>query len=141
MRRDYIRLLKNGYRKRSKKNAMWKEHPVTVAEHHSAIVSQNEYGVLIDLKLCADAMWNNLVEPETRNDKQYYDSQKYRYMVWSDLEALLVGVVEERGGKLDLTLIGYGFQEEVTRDTAIQLAAESHSIWSRSSLDPMPDSV
>jgi hypothetical protein len=121
-----MRLLKNGYRKRGTVNAMWREHPVTVAEHHSAIVSQNEYGVLIDLQLCADAMWNNLLEPEIRNDKRYYDNQKYRYMVWSDLEALLVGVVEKRGGKLNLTLIGYGFQEEVTIDNAVKVAAESH---------------
>lgn len=136
-----MRLLNNGYRKRGTANTMWKEHPVTVAQNHSAIVSQNEYGVLIDLQLCADAMWNNLLEPETRNDKRYYDNQKYRYMVWSDLEALLVGIVEQQDDHLKLTLMGYGFQEEVTIDNAIQVAAESHLSWSRSSLDPMPDLV
>lgn len=44
---------------------MWKEHPLKIARDHSAIVAENEYGVLIDLTLCADALWNNLRRPET----------------------------------------------------------------------------
>lgn len=131
-------IMKEGYRKRGKKNAMWNEHPVTVAQNHKAIVSQDEYGALIDLQLCAEAMWNNIREPETRNDRGYYDSKKYRYMVWSDLEALLVGVVEQQDDYLKLTLMGYGFQEEVTIGNAVKVAAEAHRTWSRSCLDPAP---
>jgi hypothetical protein len=120
---------------------MWKEHPVKVAQENSAIVAENQYGVLIDLTLCAEAMWNNLREPETRNDKHYYDSQKYRYMIWSSLESYLVGVVEEQDEGLELTLMGYGFKENVTLDKAIQIAAEEHSLWARGSLDPSPNTV
>lgn len=120
---------------------MWHEHPVKVAEDNSAIVSQNEYGVLIDLTLCADAMWNNLREPETRNDRYYYDGQKYRYMVWSSLESYLVGVIDEQDDRLELTLMGYGFQQPVTLDEAIQVAAEEHRYWAKGSLDPSPSGV
>lgn len=119
---------------------MWKEHPLKVAQDHSAIVAENEYGVLIDLTVCADAMWNNLREPETRNDRHHYDGQKYRYMIWSNLESYLVGVVKEQDDGLELTLMGYGFKENVNIDAAIQVAAESHKRWSGSSLDPSPDS-
>ena len=139
LRRDYMTMLKEGYQKRDKGQAMWKEHPLKVAQDHSAIVAENEYGVLIDLTLCADAMWNNLCEPETRRDRPYYDGQKYRYMVWSSLESYLVGVVEEQAQRLELTLMGYGFQEEVSLQTAIEIAAKSHKDWSRSSLDPIPN--
>jgi hypothetical protein len=59
-------------------------------------------------------------------------------MIWSDLECYLVGVVDERCGSLKLTLMGYGFTEEVTLDNAIEKAATSHQRWSRSSLDPCP---
>ena len=124
---------------RDKAKAMWKEHPLKVAQDHSAIISENEYGVLIDLTLCADAMWNNLREPETRRDRHYYDGQKYRYMVWSSLESYLVGVVEEQDDGLELTLMGYGFTEMVTLEKVIDIAAKSHQQWSRSSLDPIPN--
>ena len=120
---------------------MWKEHPLKVAQDHSAIVAENEYGVLIDLNLCADGMWNNLREPETRRDRYYYDGQKYRYMVWSSLESYLVGVVEERDDRLELTLMGYGFQQSVTLDAAIQVAAEELRYWARGSLAPSPKTV
>jgi len=120
---------------------MWKEHPLKVAQDHAAIVAEDEYGVLIDLALCAEAMWDNLREPEIRNDKHYYDSQKYRYMVWSNLESYLVGVLEEQGDGLKLTLMGYGFKENVALDTAIQVAAEEHRHWARGSLDPSPEAV
>lgn len=120
---------------------MWHEHPVKVAEDNSAIVSQNEYGVLIDLTLCADAMWNNLREPDTRKDQHYYDNTKYRYMIWSSLESYLVGVVQEQAQRLELTLMVYGFQQEVTLDAAIQVAAEEHRYWARGSLDPSPRGV
>jgi hypothetical protein len=120
---------------------MWKEHPLKVAQDHAAIVAENEYGVLLDLTVCADALWNNIRDPETRNDRHYYDSQKYLYMVWSDLERYLVGVVEEQGDGLQLTLMGYGFKEMVTLENAVEIAAKSHGQWSRSSLDPSPTSV
>lgn len=141
MRRDYMTKLKQGYQRRDKAQAMWKEHPVKVAQDHSAIVAENEYGVLIDLTLCAEAMWNNLREPETRNDKHYYDSQKYRYMIWSNLESYLVGVVEEQDDGLELTLMGYGLKENITLDAAIQIASEEHRQWARGSLDPSPQTV
>ena len=141
LRRDYMTMLKEGYQKPDKAKAMWKEHPVKVAQDHSAIVAENEYGVLIDLTLCADAMWNNLREPETRIDRHYYDGQKYRYMVWSSLESYLVGVVEEQDDRLELTLMGYGFQQSVTLDAAIKVAAEEHRDWARGSLDPSPKIV
>ena len=118
---------------------MWKEHPVKVAQDHSAIIAENEYGVLIDLTLCAEAMWNNLREPEIHNDKHYYDSQKYRYMIWSNLESYLVGVVEEQDSGSKLTLMGYRFKEIVTLEKVIEIAAKSHEQWSRSSLDPIPN--
>lgn len=120
---------------------MWKEHPLKVAQDHSAIVAENEYGVLIDLTLCADAMWNNLREPENRNDRHYYDNTTYRYMIWSSLESYLVGVIEEQAQRLELTLMGYGFQQSVTLDAAIQVAAEEHRYWARGSLDPSPRGV
>ena len=120
---------------RDKGQAMWKEHPLKVAHDHSAIVAENEYGVLIDLTLCADAMWNNLREPEIRNDKHYYDSDKYRYMVWSSLESYLVGVIEQRTEGFQLTLMGYDFQKEISLENAIKTAAKSHQDWSRSALD------
>jgi len=41
-------------------------------------------------------------------------------------------------GSLKLTLIGYGFTEEVTLGNAIETAALLHQQWSRSSLDPHP---
>lgn len=120
---------------RDKGQAMWKEHPLKVAQDHSAIVAENEYGVLIDLTLCADAMWNNLREPEIRNDKHYYDSDKYRYMVWSSLESYLVGVIEQRTEGFQLTLMGYDFQKEISLENAIKTVAKSHQDWSRSALD------
>ncbi|MCV2877209.1 hypothetical protein OE810_13230 [Rhodobacteraceae bacterium XHP0102] len=136
LRRDYMTMLKEGYQKRDKAKPMWKEHPIKVAQDHSAIVAENEYGVLIDLTLCADAMWNNLREPEIHNGRNYYDGQRYRYMVWSDLERYLVGVVEEQDNGLELTLMGYGFKEMVTLKNVIEIAVKSHEQWSRSSLDP-----
>ena len=131
-------MLEEGYQKRCKAKIMWKEHPLKIAQDHSAIIAENEYGVLIDLTLCADAMWNNLREPETRRDRHYYNGQKYRYMVWSGLESYLVAVIAEREHSLELTLMGYGFQEEVSLNTAIEIAAKSHERWSHSSLDPAP---
>lgn len=135
LRRDYMTMLKESYQKRDKAKTMWKEHPLKVAQDHSAIVAENEYGVLIDLTLCADAMWNNLREPETRRDRHYYDNTKYRYMIWSSLENYLIGVLEEREHSLELTLMGYGFQEAVALQNAIETAAKSHQSWSRSALD------
>ena len=118
---------------------MWKEHPVKVAHDHSAIVAENEYGVLIDMSLCVEAMWNNLHEPDTRNDRHYYDGQKYRYMIWSNIDWNIVGAVEEQDKVLTLTLMGYGFQFKVTFDNVIQVAVEEHSAWALGSLDPVPD--
>lgn len=120
---------------------MWKEHPLKVAQDHSAIVAENEFGVLIDLTLCADDMWNNLREPETCRDRHDYDGQKYRYMVLSSLESYLVGVIEEQDDRLELTLMGYGFKKSVTLDAAIQVAAQEHRYWARGSLDPSPKTV
>lgn len=116
-------------------------HPLGKAREMSAIVDEDKYNLLIDLTLSAKAMWNNLREPEPRNDRHYYDSQKYRYMIWSSLESYLVGVVEEQDNGLELTLMGYGFKEMVTLENVIEIAATSHEQWSRSSLDPSPTSV
>jgi hypothetical protein len=141
LRRDYMTMLKESYQKRDKAKTMWKEHPLKVAQDHSAIVAENEYGALIDLTMCADAMWNNLREPEIHKDRHHYDGQKYRYMVWSSLESYLVGVIEEQDDRLELTLMGYGFHEEVSLHDATAIAAKSHKDWSRSSLDPSPSNI
>ena len=118
---------------------MWKEHPVKVAQDHSAIVAEDEYGVLIDLTLCAEAMWNNLREPQIDKSRHFFDSQKYRYIVWSKLQSYFAGVVEGPDEQLRLTLIGTGFQHAVTLESVIQVAAEEDAHWINASLDPMPE--
>lgn len=120
---------------------MWKEHPLKIARDHSAIVAENEYGVLIDLTLCADAMWNNIREPETCKDKHYYDSQTYRYIVWSSISSDLVGVVAKLETGFKLTLVGFGFEEKVSLENVIKIAAEEYQYWIRGSLDPSPNEV
>ena len=110
---------------------MWKKHPVEVADKKSAIVLQNHYGVLIDLHLTSRAMWNNTLEPQYRTDKLFYDTQKYRYMVWSEIAFRLIAVVEERDNKLWLTWFQPWTETEVALENVIEVAVTK---WGKSGI-------
>ena len=102
MRRDHMIMLKEAYKRRDSKKRMWKELPVKVAEGKSAIVVRNAYGALIDLHLAGEALWDNIVD-QPNHAKPFYDTQKYRYMVWSEMAFNMIAVVTEDDGRLMLS--------------------------------------
>lgn len=101
--------------------------PVKIAEEKSAIVVQNAYGALIDLRLAGEALWGNLLEPQD-DQEPFYDTQKYRYMVWSEMAFNMIAVVTEDDGQLMLTFMQPWDVTEVTFENVIQVAAER---WGR----------
>ena len=110
---------------------MWKKHPVEVADKASAIVLQNHYGILIDLHLASRAMLNNALEPQYSANKPFYDTQKYRYMVWSDIAFRLIAVVKERDDKLWLTWFQPWTETEVALENVIEVAVTK---WGKSGI-------
>ena len=136
MRRDFMTMLKDAYKQRGRTNPMWKELPVKVAEEKSAIVTQNEYGALIDLHLAGEALWVNIVD-QPSYIKPFFDIQAYRYMVWSEVAFDMIAVVTEDYSRLMLTFMQPWDVTEVTLENVIQIAAlrwGRYGIWQ--CLDP-----
>ena len=121
MRRDHMTMLKEAYRRRGSNKRMWREFPVKVAEEKSAIVVQNAYGALIDLHLAGEALWDNIVD-QPNHGKPFYDTQKYRYMVWSEMAFDMIAVVTEDDGRLMLSWMQPWDVTEVTFENVIQIA-------------------
>ena len=126
----YMTILKEAYKKRGSKDPMWKELPVKVAKGKSALVAQNEYGALIDLHLAGEALWDNIVH-QPNHAKPFYDTQKYRYMVWSEMAFAMIAVVTEDEGRLMLTFMQPWDVTEVTLENVIQIAVLR---WGRSGI-------
>lgn len=124
-------MLKEAYKRGGSTDPMWRELPVKVAEGKSALVAQNEYGALIDLHLAGEALWGNIVD-QPNYKKQFFDTQKYRYMVWSEMAFDMIAVVTDDDGRLLLTFMQPWDVTEVTFENVIQIAALKWSqtgIW------------
>ena len=82
---------------------------------------QNAYGALIDLHLAGEALWDNIVD-QPNHGKPFYDTQKYRYMVWSEMAFDMIAVVTEDDGRLMLSWMQPWDVTEVTFENVIQIA-------------------